>query len=215
MSVLVGKDAPQFTATAVMPDGSINEEFSLSDYAGKEVVLFFYPLDFTFVCPSELIAFDHRIKEFEARGVQVIGCSVDSQFTHIAWRNTPINEGGIGPVAYPLVADLTKKIAADYDVLMGNETVEDDEGNQYHLLGGDVALRGSFLIDKAGKVRHQVVNDLPLGRNIDEMLRMIDALQFADEHGEVCPAGWHKGDKAMKPDAEGVASYLAEEADKL
>ena len=215
MSVLVGKDAPQFTAVAVMPDGSINEEFSLSDYAGKEVVLFFYPLDFTFVCPSELIAFDHRIKEFEARGVQVIGCSVDSQFTHIAWRNTPVNEGGIGPVAYPLVADITKKIAADYDVLMGNETVEDEEGNQHHLLGGDVALRGSFLIDKAGKVRHQVVNDLPLGRNIDEMLRMIDALQFTEEHGEVCPAGWHKGEKAMKPDAEGVASYLAEEADKL
>jgi len=215
MSVLVGKDAPQFTATAVMPDGSINEAFSLSDYAGKEVVLFFYPLDFTFVCPSELIAFDHRIKEFEARGVQVIGCSVDSQFTHIAWRNTPINEGGIGPVAYPLVWDITKKIAADYDVLMGNVTVEDEDGEQYHLLGGDVALRGSFLIDKNGKVRHQVINDLPLGRNIDEMLRMIDALQFTEEHGEVCPAGWHKGEKAMKPDAEGVASYLAEEADKL
>ncbi len=215
MSVLVGKDAPQFTAVTVMPDGSINEEFSLSDYAGKEVVLFFYPLDFTFVCPSELIAFDHRIKDFEDRGVQVIGCSVDSQFSHIAWRNTAINDGGIGPVAYPLVADLSKSIAADYDVLMGNETVEDDEGNQCHLLGGDVALRGSFLIDKAGKVRHQVVNDLPLGRNIDEMLRMIDALQFADEHGEVCPAGWNKGDKAMKPDAEGVASYLADEADKL
>ncbi len=215
MSVLVGKDAPQFTAQAVMPDGSINEEFSLSDYAGKEVVLFFYPLDFTFVCPSELIAFDHRIKEFEERGVQVIGCSVDSQFSHVAWRNTPINEGGIGPVAYPLVADLSKSIAADYDVLMGNETVEDDEGNQYHLLGGDVALRGSFLIDKAGKVRHQVINDLPLGRNVDEMLRMIDTLQFTEEHGEVCPAGWQKGDKAMKPDADGVASYLAEEADKL
>lgn len=215
MSVLVGKDAPDFTAVAVMADGSINENFSLSDYAGKEIVLFFYPLDFTFVCPSELIAFDHRIKEFEARGVQVIGCSVDSQFSHVAWRNTPVNQGGIGPVAYPLVADITKTIAADYDVLMGNMTVEDDEGDQYHLLGGDVALRGSFLIDKAGKVRHQVINDLPLGRNVDEMLRMIDTLQFTEEHGEVCPAGWNKGDKGMKPDAAGVASYLASEGDKL
>ncbi|OIO66880.1 MAG: peroxidase [Zetaproteobacteria bacterium CG_4_9_14_3_um_filter_49_83] len=215
MSVLVSKQAPEFTAVAVMPDGSINEGFSLSDYEGKYVVLFFYPLDFTFVCPSELIAFDHRIKEFEARGVQVIGCSVDSQFSHVAWRNTPVNQGGIGPVAYPLVADLTKKIAADYDVLLNNTTIEDEEGDQYHLLGGDVALRGSFLIDKDGVVQHQVVNNLPLGRNIDEMLRMIDALQFTEEHGEVCPAGWNKGDKGMAPSADGVASYLASEADKL
>ncbi len=215
MSVLVNKQAPDFTAAAVMPDGSIKEDFSLSDYRGKYVVLFFYPLDFTFVCPSELIAFDHRIKEFESRGVQVIGCSVDSQFTHAAWRNTPVEKGGIGPVSYPLVADLTKKIAADYDVLMNNETVEDEDGEKYHLLGGDVALRGSFLIDRDGVVQHQVVNNLPLGRNIDEMLRMIDALQFTEEHGEVCPAGWEKGKKGMKPDAEGVASYLAEEADKL
>jgi len=215
MSVLVGKEAPDFTAAAVMADGSINESFSLSDYKGKHVVLFFYPLDFTFVCPSELIAFDHRIKEFEARGVQVIGASVDSQFTHAAWRNTPVDQGGIGPVAYPLVADLTKKIAADYDVLVDNTTVEDDCGESFHLLGGSVALRGSFLIDKDGTVQHQVVNNLPLGRNIDEMLRMVDTLQFTEEHGEVCPAGWNKGDKGMKPDAEGVASYLAEEADKL
>jgi len=215
MSVLVGKQAPDFTATTVMADGSINESFTLSDFRGKEVVLFFYPLDFTFVCPTELIAFDHRIKEFEARGVQVIGCSVDSQFSHIAWRNTPVNQGGIGQVAYPLVADLTKKIAADYDVLIGNVAAEDEDGELVHLLGGSVALRGSFLIDKKGVVRHQVVNDLPLGRNIGEMLRMIDALQFTEVHGEVCPAGWNKGDKAMAASAEGVASYLATESDKL
>ncbi len=200
MSVLVGKQAPEFTAAAVMADGSINESFSLSDYKGKYVVLFFYPLDFTFVCPSELIAFDHRIKEFEARGVQVIGCSIDSQFTHLAWRNTAVNDGGIGEVAYPLVADVKHEICRAYDV---------------EFADAGVAFRGSFLIDKDGVVRHQVVNDLPLGRNIDEMLRMIDALQFTEEHGEVCPAGWQKGDKGMVPSGDGVASYLAEEADKL
>ncbi len=200
MSVLVGKQAPEFTAAAVMADGSINESFSLSDYKGKYVVLFFYPLDFTFVCPSELIAFDHRIREFETRGVQVIGCSIDSQFTHLAWRNTAVNEGGIGEVAYPLVADVKHEICRAYDV---------------EFADAGVAFRGSFLIDKDGVVRHQVVNDLPLGRNIDEMLRMIDALQFTEEHGEVCPAGWNKGDKGMVPSGDGVASYLAEEADKL
>ncbi|ATX82515.1 peroxiredoxin (alkyl hydroperoxide reductase subunit C) [Mariprofundus ferrinatatus] len=215
MSVLVGKQAPDFTAAAVMADGSINEGFSLSDYKGKYVVLFFYPLDFTFVCPSELIAFDHRIKEFEARGVQVIGCSIDSHFSHVAWRNTAVDAGGIGPVAYPLVADLSKTIAADYDVLIDNDSVVDEDGDAIHLLGGTIALRGSFLIDKDGVVQHQVVNNLPLGRNVDEMLRMIDALQFTEEHGEVCPAGWNKGDKGMVPDADGVASYLASEAGKL
>jgi len=215
MSVLVGKQAPDFTAAAVMADGSINEEFSLSDYDGQYVVLFFYPLDFTFVCPSELIAFDHRIKEFEGRGVQVIGCSVDSQFTHAAWRNTAVNAGGIGEVAYPLVADLTKTIAADYDVLINNDGIQDEDGDMVHLLGGSIALRGSFLIDRDGVVQHQVVNNLPLGRNIDEMLRMIDALQFTEEHGEVCPAGWNKGEKGMVADAAGVASYLASEAGKL
>jgi len=199
MSVLVGKAAPDFTAAAVLADGSIQEDFNLGKLKGKYVVLFFYPLDFTFVCPSELIAFDHRIKEFEARGVQVVGCSIDSQFTHAAWRNTPVNEGGIGAVAYPLVADVKHEICQAYDV-------ECADG---------VAFRGSFLIDKDGVVRHQVVNDLPLGRNVDEMLRMIDALQFTEEHGEVCPAGWNKGDKGMVPDAKGVASYLASEADKL
>jgi len=200
MSVLVGKQAPDFTAAAVMADGSINENFSLSDYSGKYVVLFFYPLDFTFVCPSELIAFDHRIKEFEDRGVQVIGCSIDSQFTHAAWRNTAVNDGGIGDVAYPLVADVKHEICQAYDV---------------EFADAGVAFRGSFLIDRNGTVMHQVVNHLPLGRNIDEMLRMIDALQFHEEHGEVCPAGWNKGDKGMVADADGVASYLASEADKL
>jgi peroxiredoxin (alkyl hydroperoxide reductase subunit C) len=215
MSVLVSKQAPDFTAAAVMADGSIKADFSLSDYKGKYVVLFFYPLDFTFVCPSELIAFDHRIKEFESRDVQVIGCSIDSQFTHAAWRNTAVDAGGIGQVAYPLVADLSKTIAADYDVLIGNDSVEDEDGDMVHLLGGTIALRGSFLIDKDGVVQHQVVNNLPLGRNIDEMLRMIDALQFTEEHGEVCPAGWNRGDKGMVPSADGVASYLTDEADKL
>lgn len=215
MSVLVTKQAPDFTATAVMGDNSFKEDFSLSDYKGKYVVLFFYPLDFTFVCPSEIIAFDHRLKEFEDRGVQVIGVSVDSHFTHLAWKNTPVDNGGIGQIRYPLVADLTKEIAADYDVLVGNTSAEDDCGDQVHLLGGSVALRGSFLIDKEGAVRHQVVNDLPLGRNIDEMLRMIDALQFHEEHGEVCPAGWDKSKKGMDASPEGVAAYLAAEADKL
>ncbi len=200
MSVLVGKQAPDFTAAAVMADGTINENFSLSDYSGKYVVLFFYPLDFTFVCPSELIAFDHRIKEFEDRGVQVIGCSIDSQFTHSAWRNTAVDAGGIGEVAYPLAADVKHEICQAYDV---------------EFADAGVAFRGSFLIDKNGTVMHQVVNHLPLGRNIDEMLRMIDALQFHEEHGEVCPAGWNKGDKGMVADADGVASYLASEADKL
>jgi len=201
MSVLVGCNAPGFTAPAVLGNGEIVEDFSLaSQIKDKYAVIFFYPLDFTFVCPSELIAFDHRIKEFEQRGVVVIGVSIDSHFTHNAWRNTPINEGGIGPVKYPLVADMTHSICKDYDV----ETPD-----------GAVAFRGSFLIDKAGVVRHQVVNDLPLGRNIDEMLRMIDALQFTEEHGEVCPAGWHEGDKGMVATPDGVADYLAGEADKL
>ncbi|HKI52316.1 MAG TPA: peroxiredoxin [Geothermobacteraceae bacterium] len=200
MSVLVGKQAPDFTATAVMADGSLNSEFKLADFKGKYVVLFFYPLDFTFVCPTELIAFSKRIKEFEARDVQVIGCSIDSQFTHIAWRNTPVDDGGIGAVSYPLVADVKHQICQAYDVEF------EDAG---------VAFRGSFLIDKDGTVRHQVVNDLPLGRNVDEMLRMIDALQFTEKYGEVCPAGWNKGDTGMQPDKAGVASYLAEHAGKL
>jgi len=200
MSVLVGKKAPDFKAAAVMADGSINSNFSLSDYAGKYIVLFFYPLDFTFVCPTELIAFSRRIEEFESRGVQVIGCSIDSQFTHVAWRNTPIDEGGIGPVAYPLVADVKHEVCKAYDV-------------EFEQAG--VAFRGSFLIDENGIVRHQVVNDLPLGRNVDEMLRMVDALQFTEKYGEVCPAGWAKGEKGMAPTREGVSSYLASEGHKL
>ncbi len=198
MSVLVTKQAPDFKAQAVMPDNSF-KEISLSSYKGKYVVLYFYPLDFTFVCPSEIIAFDHRLADFKSRDVEVLGVSIDSHFSHLAWKNTDIKNGGIGKVQYPLIADITKNISRDYDVLV------DDS----------VALRGSFLIDKEGVVRHQVVNDLPLGRNIDEMLRMIDALQFTEQHGEVCPAGWQKGEKAMKPDSNGVAQYLAENAEKL
>jgi len=198
--VIVTKKAPDFTAPAVLGDGSLVDEFNLYENFGKNgTVLFFYPLDFTFVCPSELIAFDHRLEEFKERGINVIGCSVDSQYTHFAWRETPIEKGGIGRIKYPLVADLTKQIARDYDVLL------DDA----------VALRGSFLIDKDGTVRHAVINDLPLGRNIDEMLRMVDAMLFTNEYGEVCPAGWEKGKEGMKADPEGVAKYLSKHADEL
>ena len=201
MGVLVGRPAPDFTANAVLGDGSIVPDFNLAkNIDGKYAVIFFYPLDFTFVCPSELIAFDHRLKEFTDRGVEVIGVSIDSHYTHNAWRNTAINDGGIGQVGYPLVADINHGICQAYDV--------------EHPAAG-VAFRASFLIDKSGNVRHQVVNDLPLGRNVDEMLRMIDALQFTEEHGEVCPAGWNKGDKGMKATTDGVAEYLADNADNL
>ena len=200
MGVLVGKDAPDFTAAAVMPDNSIEESFNLKEYIkGKVGILFFYPLDFTFVCPSEIIAFDNHIDQFEQLGAKVIGVSVDSHFTHHAWRNTDVAKGGIGQIKFPLVADLTKSIARDYDV----------------LLNGSVAFRGTFMIDKEGVVRHQIVNDLPLGRNVDEALRMIDALNFTEEHGEVCPAGWQKGQDGMKADADGVASYLKDHAANL
>ena len=200
MSVLVGKKAPDFTAAAVMGDNTINEAFNLTNYLnGRTGVLFFYPLDFTFVCPSEIIAFANRLSDFKARNTEVIGVSVDSHFTHLAWKNTPINEGGIGNIGFPLVADLTKTIARDYDVLV-------DES---------VSFRGTFLIDGKGVVRHQVVNDLPLGRNVDEALRMVDALHFHEQHGEVCPAGWNKGQSGMQATAEGVASYLSQNADKL
>ncbi len=199
MSVLVTKKAPKISAAAVMADGTINEEFSLADYAGQYVVLFFYPLDFTFVCPSEILAHNSRVAEFKKRGVQVIGISIDSQFTHLAWRNTAVDKGGIGPIDFPLVSDIKHKIMKKYGVV--------------HPAG--VALRGSFLIDKEGIVRSQVVNDLPLGREVDEMIRLVDALQFHEEHGEVCPAGWQKGDEGMKADADGVADYLAKHGDKL
>ncbi len=196
MSVQVTQPAPDFTATAVMPDNSFNEKFQLTDYKGKYVLLFFYPLDFTFVCPSEIIAFDKRLKDFHDRNCQVVGVSVDSHFTHWAWKNTPVEKGGIGNVQYPLVADLTKQIARDYGVLF-NESV---------------ALRGLFLIDAEGVVRHALVNDLPLGRSVEEAVRVLDALQYHEEHGEVCPANWRKGDEAMQPTADGVASYLGKHA---
>ncbi len=215
MSVLVTKEAPDFTAVALMPDGSFKTDFKLSDYRGKNVVFFFYPLDFTFVCPSELIAFHNRTAEFKSRNTAVIGCSVDSHFTHLAWSNTPVAQGGIGQLSYPLVADLNKTIAAKYDVLLGSKCITDKDGNSHYELGGGVALRGSFLIDPKGVVRHQVVNDLPLGRNIDEMLRMIDALDFHTKNGEVCPAGWDKSKQGMKASKDGVASYLKENAAAL
>lgn len=200
MSVLVGKAAPDFTATAVMEDGTIKEGFKLSDYIkGKYGLLFFYPLDFTFVCPSEILAFHNRMGTFKELNCKVVGASVDSQFSHAAWRNTPPEKGGLGKVDFPLVADITKSIARDYDVLVNNS----------------VAFRGTFLIDKEGVVRHQVVNDLPLGRNVDEAIRMVEALQHHEKHGEVCPAGWNKGKEGMKPDAEGVASYLAKHSHEL
>jgi peroxiredoxin (alkyl hydroperoxide reductase subunit C) len=196
MSTLVTKKAPEFTATTVMPDNTIKEDFKLSDYKGKYVVLFFYPLDFTFVCPSEILAFNRKLDEFKKRDAEVVGVSIDSQFTHFAWRNTEPKKGGIGEIGFPLVADITKNISRDYGVLF------DDA----------VALRGLFLIDKEGIVRHSTINDLPLGRNVDEALRMVDALQYFEAHGEVCPANWKPGEEAMKPTAEGVAEYLANHA---
>jgi len=212
MAVLVGKTAPDFTATAVLADNSFNEKFNLFEHLGikrdangkvtkqgKKGVLFFYPLDFTFVCPSEIIAFGNRVKEFKARGAEVIGVSVDSHFTHFAWKQTPVEKGGIGNIQFPLVADLTKSIARNYDVLL-NEAV---------------AFRGTFLIDGNGVVRHQIVNDLPLGRNVDEAIRMLDALNFHEKNGEVCPANWNRGDEGMKASAEGVAKYLKKHAAKI
>lgn len=204
MSVLVGKKAPFFdgekTFAAVLGTGEIVSDFNFAKAAqGKYAVIFFYPLDFTFVCPSELIAFDNRLEEFRKRNVEVVGVSIDSQFTHAAWRQTPVELGGIGPVGYTLVADIQHELSRAYDV----------ESQ------GGMALRGSFLIDKNGNVQHQVINNLPLGRDIDEMLRVVDALQFTETYGEVCPAGWSKGKKGMKPTTEGVAAYLAESAKDL
>jgi peroxiredoxin (alkyl hydroperoxide reductase subunit C) len=192
MSVLVTKEAPDFKATAVLPNNTFGE-IQLKDYRGKYVLLFFYPLDFTFVCPTEIIEFNRKLKEFKSRNVEVIGVSVDSEFSHLAWKNTEEKKGGIGNVQYPLVADIKKSISTDYDVLF-------DES---------IALRGLFLIDKEGIVRHQVVNDLPLGRNVDEAIRLVDALQHTEKYGEVCPAGWKPGDDAMKESAESVSNYLS------
>ncbi|WP_207063342.1 peroxiredoxin [Motiliproteus sp. SC1-56] len=200
MSVLVGKEAPDFTVPAVLGDGQIVDSFNLKEaIKGKYGLVFFYPLDFTFVCPSELIALDHRVEDFKARGVEVIAVSIDSHFTHNAWRNTPVNAGGIGPVKYTMAADMAHDICKAYDVESA----------------GGVAFRGAFLIDKEGMVRSQIVNDLPLGRNMEEILRLVDALQFHEEHGEVCPANWKKGDKGMQASPEGVAAYLSDNADNL
>ena len=214
--MLVTKQAPDFNTMAVMPDNSI-AEVNLSDYQGKKVVLFFYPLDFTFVCPTELLAFNKRLGEFESRNTQVIGCSVDSRWSHLAWKNTDVNNGGIGNIQYPLLQDLDKSIARNYDVLVGTTDayIETEDSAETSTVGGGVALRGSFLIDEDGVVRHAVLNDLPLGRNIDEMLRMIDALSHHQEHGEVCPAGWKSGDSAMAESPEGVSSYLTENSETL
>lgn len=199
MSVLVTKQAPDFTAAAVMPDGTFKEDFKLSDLRGKYVVVFFWPLDFTFVCPSEIIAHNNRIERFKELGVELVGVSIDSQFTHFAWKQTPVENGGIGNVQFPLVADVKHEITRAFGI-------EHPDG---------VALRGSFLIDKEGVVQHETINNLPLGRNVDEMLRLVEALQFTEEHGEVCPAGWQKGQKGMKADADGVADYLKENAESL
>jgi peroxiredoxin (alkyl hydroperoxide reductase subunit C) len=196
MNPLVTNEAPDFTAIAVMADNSFNEAFALSSLRGQYVLLFFYPLDFTFVCPSEILAFNRALDQFKERNCQVVGVSVDSHFTHLAWKNTPVNAGGIGNIQFPLVADLDKSIAQNYGV----------------LLPVGIALRGLFLIDKEGVVRSQVVNDLPLGRSVDESLRVLDALQFTEQCGDVCPANWKKGDDAMTPTAEGVARYLADHA---
>ena len=200
MAVLVGKPAPNFTVPAVLANGEIVDNYNFADaIKGKYALVFFYPLDFTFVCPSELIALDHRIPDFVARNVEVVGVSIDSHFTHNAWRNTPINEGGIGQVKYTLAADMKHEIAKAYDV--------ESEGG--------VAFRGAFLIDTNGIVRSQIVNDLPLGRNMEELIRLFDALQFNEEHGEVCPANWKKGDEGMTASPEGVAAYLAKNAESL
>ncbi len=214
--MLVTKPAPDFTAEAVMGDNTI-KEISLADYKGKKVVLFFYPLDFTFVCPTEIIAFDKKLAEFEKRNVQVLGCSVDSKWAHLAWKNTDVNKGGIGNIKYPLVADITKSMARDYDVLMGalDATVITDDEQRETSVGGDITLRGSFLIDEDGVVRHELRNDEPLGRNIDDMLRMVDVLAHHQEFGDVCPAGWQKGEDAMQDNPESVANYLSKNADKL
>jgi peroxiredoxin 2/4 len=196
MSFLVTKPAPDFTATAVMPDNSFKDDFKLSDYRGQYVILFFYPLDFTFVCPSEIIAFDKALDRFRAKGCEIIGASIDSHFSHYAWKMTPRDQGGIGQIGFPLVADLKKQISRDFGVLF------DDE----------VALRGLFLIDQEGRVRHATINDLPLGRSVEEAMRVLDALQHHEKHGEVCPANWVEGAEGMTPTAAGVAQYLARNA---
>ena len=212
---LVGKKAPQFTATAVLNGSEITEGFSLEQYLGKKhVVLFFYPLDFTFVCPTEILAFQEKLSEFEKKNTVVVGCSVDSEFSHWAWLQTEVNKGGIKGVKFPLVSDLSKTISMNFDVLageyLGNESMDEDIEYKAEFTGAPVAYRGLFLIDKKGIVRHELINDLPLGRSIDEALRMVDALQFFEENGEVCPANWHKGKKGIIATQEGISDYLTE-----
>lgn len=211
MAVLVGKKAPSFSASAVVNGGEFIDGFSLDQFAGKKyVVFFFYPADFTFVCPTEIIAFQEEIKEFENRNVAVVGCSVDSKHSHWKWLQTELKDGGIKGVKYPLVADPALNIAENYDVLAGSyEYTEEGEAS---FVGIPEAYRGLFLIDKEGVVRHQIVNDMPLGRSIDEVLRLVDALQYSEEHGEVCPANWHKGDRTLKENAESIASYLGDKS---
>ncbi|HBH49921.1 MAG TPA: alkyl hydroperoxide reductase [Bacteroidales bacterium] len=209
MAVLVGKKAPVFNAPAVVNGGDIKESFSLEQFIGKKYVIFyFYPADFTFVCPTEILAFQEKAEEFAKRDVEVVGCSVDSEFSHWKWLQTELKDGGIKGVKYPLVADQSKSISENYDVLAG-EWEYNDEG-EADFKGEPRSYRGLFLIDKEGVVRHQVINDMPLGRSVEEALRMVDALQYFEENGEVCPADWHKGDKALSATQEGIASYLSE-----
>ncbi len=208
MSILVGKKAPVFNATAVVNGGEIVSDFSLEQFLGKkDVIFFFYPADFTFVCPTELIAFQEKLAEFESRNVAVIGCSTDQEFSHWKWLQTPLKEGGIQGVKYPLVADPANTIAENYGVLAGN--YEYNDNGEITFVGSAQAYRGLFLIDKEGVVQHQVVNNMPLGRSVDEAIRIVDALQFFRENGEVCPANWHKGQKAMSATQKGVAEYLS------
>lgn len=208
MSVLIGKKAPVFRAPAVVNGGEIVDNFSLEQYVGKNyVVFFFYPADFTFVCPTELIAFQNKMAEFEKRNCVVVGCSVDSQFSHWKWLNTERKEGGIKGVTYPLVVDQSKTISKAYDVLAGKYEYTEDE--ELVFTGTPMAYRGLFLIDMNGTVQHQVVNNFPLGRSVQEVLRVLDALQFSEKHGEVCPADWQKGEEALKPTHEGIAGYLS------
>ncbi|HNY08593.1 MAG TPA: peroxiredoxin [Tenuifilaceae bacterium] len=209
MGVLVGQKAPVFKASAVIKGHEIVENFSLEQFIGKKyVVFFFYPADFTFVCPTELLAFQDKLEEFEKRNTQVVACSVDSEFSHWKWLQTEQKDGGIKGVTYPIVSDLSKTISENFDVLAGHYDYDDNNGDAV-FAGVPQAFRGLFLIDKSGVVRHQVVNDMPLGRNVDEVIRMVDALQYFEEHGEVCPANWKKGEKAMKATQDGVSDYLS------
>lgn len=213
---LVGEKAPDFVAPAVMPDNSFKENFHFAEFVlEKYAVLFFYPGDFTFVCPTEILAFSHRLDDFASRDCVIAAVSTDSHFTHLAWKSTPVERGGLGAVRFPLVADVTKKISASYDVLKGDEIVVDNSGRRHHLLGGSVALRGLFLLDRQMVIRHQVVNDAPLGRSVDETLRVLDALRHFKEHGEVCPVNWRPGQAGIEATPEGIAEFLHQYGESL